>query len=186
MFNFSSQIDAMKTFIIGITLILASTILGFIWISIGLFALVVHTIGPIWGPIALGGLFLLPILIYFGLRLLPQNRRKRKQSAIDEAFNNSTVGSISRLIDTLSATSPVLATVAAIAAGFVATRFPQFLPMFSQIVLAFGEELQLHKVRRTEKKARQAKADYERTVNNPSPPDVEPVNKRRRKTPDMY
>ena len=71
MFNFSNQIDALKSFIIGLTLILACTILGIIWISIGLYQLVAKTIGPMWGPIVLGALFLLPIAVYFINRALP-------------------------------------------------------------------------------------------------------------------
>ena len=187
MFNFSNQIDALKSFIIGLTLILACAILGIIWISIGLYQLVARTIGPMWGPIVLGGLFLLPILIYFINRALPANKEKRRKSAMEEAFANSTIGSMSRMIDSLSATSPLLAAVAAVISGFMATRFPQFLPLIAQIVVAVNEELQGRKARKAEKKAKDARADYERAVNTPTPPDVEPINKRRRrKPPEMY
>ena len=108
-------------------------------------------------------------------------------SAMEEAFANSTVGSMSRMIDSLSTTSPILAAVAAVVAGFMATRFPQFLPLVAQVVVAVNEELQGRKVRKAEKKAKDAREEYERTVNNPVPPDVEPINKRRRrKEPEMY
>lgn len=187
MFNFSNQIDALKSFIIGLTLILACTILGIIWISIGLYQLVAKTIGPMWGPVVLGLLFLLPIAVYFINRALPHNKDKRRKSAMEEAFANSTVGSMSRMIDSLSATSPVLAAVAAVVAGFMATRFPQFLPLVAQVVVAVNEEMQGRKVRKAERKAKDAREEYERTVNNPSPPDIEPINKRRRrKEPEMY
>ncbi|CAM3242265.1 hypothetical protein [Asticcacaulis taihuensis] len=183
MFNFSNQLESLKSSIIGLVLLLASAIIGLIWVSIGLYSLAVKLLGDLWGPLALGGIFLLPIVIYLIIKALPHNREKRRQSLIDEAFSKSTVGSISNLIDSLSATSPILATVAAIVAGFMATRFPQYLPMFSQIVSALGEEFKLHKVRRAESKVRKARAEYERTA-NPTPPDVEPVVKRRRKRND--
>lgn len=187
MFNFSNQIDALKSFIIGLTLILACTILGIIWISIGLYQIAAHTLGPIYGPLVLGVFFLLPIAAYLIHQTLPHNKKKRRQSAMEEAFANSTVGSISRLIDSLSATSPVLATVAAVLSGFIATRFPQFLPLLAQIVVAVNEEIQQRKVRKAEKTAQKARDDYERSANPPPPPDVEPVNKRRRrKQPEMY
>ena len=180
MFNFSHQFENFKSSLIGLVLILASAMLGLIWISIGIHKIAIQLLGELWGPLALGGIFLLPVIIYFGIRALPQNQKKRRQSMIDEAFANSSVGSISRIIDTLSPVSPVLATVAAIVAGFVATRFPQLLPTFSQIVQALGEELQLRKVNKAEAKVRKARAEYERTA-TPPPPDVVPVAKRRRK-----
>ena len=183
MFNFSSQIENLKSSIISLVLLLASAIIGLIWVSIGLYSLAVKLLGELWGPLALGGLFLLPIIIYLIIKAMPHNKEKRRQSLIDEAFSKSTVGSISNLIDNLSGVSPVLATMAAIVAGFMATRFPQYLPMFSQIVSSLGEEFKLHKVRRAESKVRKARAEYERSA-NPSPPDVEPVVKRRRKKND--
>ena len=183
MFNFSSQLENLKSSIIGLVLLLASAIIGLIWVSIGLYSLAVKLLGDLWGPLALGGIFLLPIVVYLIVKALPHNKEKRRQSLIDEAFSKSTVGSISNLIDNLSGVSPVLATVAAIVAGFMATRFPQYLPMFSQIVSSLGEEFKLHKVRRAESKVRKARAEYERAA-TPTPPDVEPVVKRRRKKND--
>ncbi len=183
MFNFSHQIENFKSSLIGLVLLLASAIIGLIWVSIGIYSLAVKLLGVLWGPLALGGLFLLPIIIYLIVKAMPHNKEKRRQSLIDEAFSKSTVGSISNLIDSLSSTSPVLATVAAIVAGFMATRFPQYLPMFSQIVSSLGEEFKLHKVRRAESKVRKARAEYERSA-NPTPPDVEPVAKRRRRKND--
>ena len=183
MFNFSNQLENLKSSLIGLILLLASAIIGLIWVSIGLYSLAVKLLGDLWGPLALGGIFLLPIIIYLVIKSLPHNKEKKRQSLIDEAFSRSTVGSISNLIDNLSGVSPVLATVAAIVAGFMATRFPQYLPMFSQIVSSLGEEFKLHKVRRAESKVRKARAEYERSA-NPSPPDVEPVVKRRRKKND--
>lgn len=183
MFNFSHQIDNFKSSLIGLVLLLASAIIGLIWVSIGIYSLAVKLVGDLWGPLALGGIFLLPIVIYLVIKSLPHNKEKKRQSLIDEAFSRSTVGSISNLIDNLSGVSPILATVAAIVAGFMASRFPQYLPMFSQIVSSLGEEFQLHKVRRAESKVRKAKAEYER-ASTPNPPDVEPVVKRRRKKND--
>ena len=106
MFNFSNQLESLKSSIIGLVLLLASAIIGLIWVSIGLYSLAVKLLGDLWGPLALGGIFLLPIVIYLIIKALPHNREKRRQSLIDEAFSKSTVGSISNLIDSLSATSP--------------------------------------------------------------------------------
>jgi len=186
MFNFSHQIETFKSALIGLVLMLAAAIIGLIWISIAIYGLAVKLLGDLWGPLALGFAFLLPIIVYLIIKALPHNQQKKRQSLIDEAFAKSTVGSISNLIDNLSGVSPVLATVAAIVAGFMATRFPQYLPMFSQIVSSLGEEFKLHKVRRAEAKVRKARAEYER-ASAPPPPDVVPASKRRRKkTDDPY
>ena len=180
MFNFTHQLENFKASLIGLVLVLASAIIGLIWISIGLYTLAVVMLGSLWGPVALGGLFLLPIFIYAIVKSLPSSQQKRKQSAFDAAFANTSVGSISRIIESLSGISPILATVAAVVAGFMVTRFPQFLPMFSQIVTALAEELQLRNVRKAENKARKARDEYDNSM-PPPPPDVEPVAKRRRK-----
>jgi len=187
MFNFTHQLEALKSSIIAIVLILACTILGLIWISIALYSLLVIVAGPLWGPLVLGLVFLLPIAVYAIIKALPANQKKKKQSAFEAAFANSTVGSISLLIESLSGTSPILATVAAVIAGFMATRFPQFLPLLSQLVTAVAQEMQLRSTRKAEANKTKTKAEADRGAAAPPPPDVEPATRRRgKKTADMY
>ncbi|MGZ3297888.1 MAG: hypothetical protein ACXU8O_02640 [Asticcacaulis sp.] len=181
---FSHQIDAIKDSIIGLVLILATAIIGLGWIGYGLFAVFVRYLGPEWGPFALGGLFLLPLIIFFAVKLLPHSKKKRKQQAYSEAFANSSVGAISHMVDAMSGHSPIAATLVAVLGGFMASRFPQFLPMFAEIVSALGEELARRKVKKAEKVEREARADYERAAAAPPPPDVEPIKRRGRKMAD--
>lgn len=182
MFNFSQQFEAIKASVVGVSLIIACTVLGFIWISIGLYAFAVKLLGTTWGPIALGVLFLLPILVVAVRSVVaPKDRRSNAQKAYDAAFANSSVGSIAKMIETMSAHSPLLAAVVAVAGGFLASRFPQFLAIFAELVTAFGDELSRNKKRKAEDAVRKAAA-YEASGTQPPPPDFAPVSKRRRKS----
>ncbi len=184
---FSKEINSIKSSLIGLVLILATAIMGLGWIGFGLYSLFVLYLGAVLGPIALGGLFLLPIIIFFVAKALPHNVQKRKQQAYNEAFANSTVGAISRMVDAMSGHSPVAATVVAVLGGFLASRFPQFLPMLAEVVGALGEELSRRRERKAEKmekSARETREAYERAA--PPPPDVEPIVKRRKRAAGDY
>ena len=185
---FSKEINSIKASLIGLVLILATAIIGLGWIGFGLYSLFVLYLGLIWGPIALGGLFLLPILIFFGVKALPHNSAKRRQQAYNEAFANSTVGAISRMVDSMSGHSPVAATVVAILGGFLASRFPQFLPMLAEVVGALGDELARRRERKAEKneKAAREHTARERAADAPPPPDIEPIVKRRKRAAGDY
>ncbi len=185
MFNLNHRIDSIRASLIGIVLILACTILGFIWVSVGLYAFLTQQLGPIWGPVALGGLLFLPIVIWSLIQAVaPRDKRSKQQRAYDAAFANSSVGSISRMIEAMAGHSPFLAAAAAVVGGFLATRFPQFLSMFAELVTAYGDELVRHKARKAEARAEMA-AEYERRGAPQPPPDVEP-RRRGKKPADTY
>ncbi len=184
---FSKEINSIKSSLIGLVLILATAIMGLGWIGFGLYSLFVLYFGAVLGPIALGGIFLLPIIIFFAAKALPQNTAKRKQQAYNEAFANSSVGAISRMVDAMSGHSPIAATVVAVMGGFLASRFPQFLPMLAEVVGALGEELARRRERKAEKMekdARETRASHDRAA--PPPPDVEPIVKRRKRAAGDY
>jgi hypothetical protein len=189
MFNFSHQIDSIKSSLIGFVLVLATAIMGLVWISIGIYAFAVKFFGPEWGPVALGVLSLVPLAIYIGVKAMKkQDKRSKQQRAYDAAFAASPVGSLSQMIETMSQHSPLLAAVVAVLGGFLASRFPQFLSMFAELVNAYSQELTRHKARKAEERTRRAYDDERRGGANPPPPDVEPVSRRRGKkqTADMY
>ncbi len=184
MFNVSDKIESFKSSLIGVVLVLACTVLGLIWISIGIYSFFVAKLGLVWGPILLGGLLFLPILIYGLFKLLTnKDKRSKQQRMFDAAFASSSVGSISRMIETMATHSPLLAAVVAAAGGFLASRFPQFLSMFAELVSAFGDELDRRNARRAEDKARKAEEDERSGAPRP-PPDVEPTRRRGKKVAD--
>jgi hypothetical protein len=183
---FSKEINSIKSSLIGLVLILATAIIGLGWIGFGLYSLFVLYLGTVIGPIALGGLFLLPILIFFALKALPRNAAKRRQQAYNDAFANSTVGAISRMVDSMSGHSPAAAAIVAVLGGVLASRFPQFLPILAEMVGALGDELSRRRERKAEKAAREGTATYERAAKAPPPPDVEPIVKRRKRAGGDY
>ena len=186
MFNINHRIDSIKSSLIGLVLVLASTILGLIWISVGLYNFLSEKLGSLWGPVALGGLLFVPLLVYGVVKAMaPRDRRSKQQRMFDEAFASSSVGSISRMIETMTPHSPFLAAGVAAVAGFVATRFPQFMSMFAELVTALGDELSRRKTQKSEDRAR-ATAEMERRGAPQPPPDVEPVAKRRKAKADIY
>lgn len=187
MFNFGHKFDEIKSSVIGFVLMLACAIIGLIWLSVSLYSVLTAAMGPQWGPAVLGLIFLVPIAVYGVVKLIaPKDKRSKQQKMFDAAFANSSVGSISRMIEAMSPHSPLLAAAVATVGGFVATRFPQFLSMFSELIGALGDELTRHKTRKAEDAVRRAEA-YEDSGMAPPPPDVEPAPKRRsRAKMDQY
>lgn len=187
MFDLHNRIDSIRASVIGLVLIIACTILGLIWVSIGVYAFLTLKLGPVWGPVALGGVLFLPMVIWAIVQAAtPKDKRSKAQRAYDNAFAASSVGSISRMIESMSAHSPFLATAVAVAGGFLATRFPQFLAMFAELVTAWGDELVRHKARKAQMEAERA-ADFERRGGSaPPPPDVEPRRRGKKQPADMY
>ncbi|MBW8880167.1 MAG: hypothetical protein JF615_01735 [Asticcacaulis sp.] len=130
-------------------LMLACTILGIIWLSVSLYNYLTVQFGPIAGPAICGAVLFIPIIIYGILKVTHhKDKRSKKERMFDEAFANSSVGSLSRMIETMSAHSPFAAAAVAIIGGFLASRFPQFLSIFAELVHGLGDELDRRRVRR--------------------------------------
>ncbi len=184
MFDLHQRFDSLRASLIGLVLILACTILGIIWLTIGVYAFLTLKLGPVWGPVALGGILFVPMVIFLFFQVFRRKGKSKQQMAYEAAFANSSVGSISRMVEAMSPHSPFLATAVAVAGGFLAARFPQFLSMFAEVVTALGDELVRHKARRSQAAA-ERDADYERRGAPKPPPDVEP-RRRGKKQADIY
>ena len=50
MFNFSDHLQELRSTLVGLVLILAATIIGFVWISLGIYFWLSSFLGNIWGP----------------------------------------------------------------------------------------------------------------------------------------
>jgi hypothetical protein len=185
MFNVSHKIESFKTSLIGFVLMLACTILGIIWLSVSLYNYLTLKFGLIAGPAICGAVLFLPIIGYGLFKAFHRkDKRSKKERMFDEAFANSSVGSLSRMIESMSKHSPFAAAAVAIIGGFLASRFPQFLSMFAELVQAASDELDRRRVHKAEEKVRKAEEARGAT---PPPPDVEPrVKRRSRAKADMY
>ncbi len=184
MFNVSHKIEVIKSTVIAVVLVVACAILGIVWLSVALYNYLKVALGDIAGPALLGVLLFLPLAGYGIYKAVTKHDKRTKQERMfDEAFANTSVGSLSRMIETMAPHSPFLAALVAVMGGFLASRFPQFLSMFSELVVALGDELDRRRVRKAEEKVRK---EEERSGATPPPPDVEPVSKRRRSKADVY
>jgi hypothetical protein len=156
MFNFSEALSELRDSMISVVLLVAAAIIGLAWMSIGLFNALSLWLGPIWGPIMLGAAMTLPLLVYVIFRLSRAKSQKQNLSFLKQqthsAYEQSSVLHISRIIEGLSTTSPLMATLGAIGAGFLATRFPALLQVVSEVITAWADDV---KRKRSEKEAEQ-------------------------------
>ncbi len=137
MFNFNDHLQELRANIMSLVLLLSATIIGFVWISIGIYHWLSTCLGAVWGPIVLGLICFIPIIIFafikaFARTPLPQNRSEQA---------DATVLNMSKVFESLSGRSPFLVASAAIIAGFLATRFPALLTVFTQILAAYAEDI---------------------------------------------
>ena len=138
MFNFNDHLQELRSTIVGLVLLLAATIIGFVWISIGLYHWLSLCLGAVWGPIVLGLVYFLPLVIFaFVKAFFRQTLVTQRQN--DPA--NTAILNISRVFESLSGRSPFFVATAVIIAGFLATRFPSLLAVFTQILTAYADDM---------------------------------------------
>jgi len=138
MFNFSDHLQELRSTLIGLVLILAATIIGFVWISIGIYFWLSATLGSVWGPIVLGLIYFLPIVIFALAKAFRPSvpvAPPRQDNADLAALN------LTKVIENLSGRSPLWVASAAILAGFLATRFPALLSVFMQLISVYAEDV---------------------------------------------
>ncbi|MFT4091211.1 MAG: hypothetical protein QM645_10795 [Asticcacaulis sp.] len=144
MFNLSEQLSDLRDSLITVALLVAAAVIGLGWASIGLFNALKMWLGPVWGPVALGAVMIVPLIIYVIIKHVTKKEKKRQQAFMNQqtqaAYAQSSVVHISRIIDALKGQSPILASVAAVVAGIMATRFPSLLVIISEAVSAWAED----------------------------------------------
>lgn len=143
MFNISEHLQELRSSIIAISLLLATTILGLVWISIGVSSLLINWVGPLWGPVLLGGIFLLPILCYALAKIFVREPQKIQSLFSHHNTVEDSMVNMGKIIGSLSGQSPLLVTLVAVVAGFLATRFPAVLSVFTQLVAAYAEDVKV-------------------------------------------
>lgn len=139
MFNFNDRLSGLRSTIIGLVLLLAATIIGFVWISIGVYHWLTLCLGAVWGPIVLGLLYFLPIVIFAFAKAFA--RPSPPPALPSSEPTDASALYMSKAFENLSGRSPFFVVSAAIIAGFIATRFPSLLSVFTQILAAYGEDV---------------------------------------------
>lgn len=171
MFNLKPHIDYALSASLKVVLLAGLTLIGLVWLSIGLYAALSQWLGPIWGPILLGGVFFVPVVI-MGIGALVSPPKPQAQGFASQSFTDNPILGVSKVIDAMSGHSPILATLAAVAAGFLATRFPSLLSLLAQALTALSADLNR---RNQQKDAQKAAKAAEEEVMPPPPPDIEPI-----------
>ena len=64
MFNFSDHLQELRSTLVGLVLILAATIIGFVWISVGIYFWLSSMLGNVWAPLVLGLIYFVPIIAF--------------------------------------------------------------------------------------------------------------------------
>lgn len=148
MFNFSDRFQELRSTIIGLVLLLASIIMGIVWIAIGLSRWLSACLGEVWGPIVLGLICFVPVVIFALVKVFSRSSPRPSASLNQSGFVDPSTANIAGLFEKVSGQSPFMGAVAAIVAAFLINRFPTILPLFVQLVSAYVEDV----------KARAAKA----------------------------
>jgi hypothetical protein len=139
MFNFSDHLQELRSLIIGLALLLATTIIGLIWISIGFYHSLSIYLGSTWGPIVLGLIFFVPMLIFTFVKAFSRNTLQSRQQV--DSHTDMAALNFSKVINSLSGQPPFFVASVAIVGGVLATRFPALLSVFIQVLTAYAEDV---------------------------------------------
>ena len=140
MFNFSDHLQELRSTIVGLVLILSATVIGFVWISIGIYFWLSSSLGSVWGPLVLGFIYFIPIIIFalykaFARPVQPPKPQLHEQDLAIQTF--------SKAFEALPGQSPFLVIVVAAVAAFLATRFPSLLTTFTQLLATFTADAKI-------------------------------------------
>lgn len=143
MFNFSDKFQEFRSNIVGVVLVLGSSTMGVIWICIGLSRLLSRLLGDIWGPIVLGLLCFVPVVIFALIKAFGRNNAPTSTNANLGLYGEPAIANMAGLFEKLSGQSPLLGVIAALVTAFLIKRFPGVLPLFAQLLTAYIEDMKI-------------------------------------------
>lgn len=143
MFNFSDKFQEFRSNIVGVVLLLGSSIMGVVWIGVGLSRLLSTYLGEIWGPIVLGLLCFVPVVIFALVKAFSRDSAPAPTRVNLGEFGEPGIASMAGLFEKLSGQSPLLGVVAAVTAAFLIKRFPGILPLFAQLLSAYIDDVNM-------------------------------------------
>lgn len=143
MFNFSDKFQEFRSNMVGVVLLLGCTIMGSVWIGVGLSRLLSAYLGEIWGPIVLGLLCFVPVVIFALVKAFSRDSAPAPARVNLGEFGEPSIASMAGLFEKVSGQSPLLGVVAAVAAAFIIKRFPGILPLFAQLLTAYMDDINM-------------------------------------------
>jgi len=118
----------------GLVLILASAVIGVVWLSVAIAGMLAAWLNPPLAALATAGLFFLPPII-FSIALALRGRRARQaqeQSQQALAASPDLLVELTRIAQDMAARAPLAAVAVALLGGLLAARFPAALPLLVQ------------------------------------------------------
>jgi hypothetical protein len=138
MFNVSDHLQELRSTLVGLVLILAATIIGFVWISIGIYFWLSSMLGNVWAPLVLGLIYFVPIIVFAFSKAFARPNTNPAQPPREQDLS---LQAFSKTFENLSNRSPLVIIASVAVAGFLATRFPSLLSLFNQLLAAYSEEV---------------------------------------------
>jgi hypothetical protein len=115
----------------GLALILATAVVGLVWLSMAFARAVELYIDPDWGawsaPTIVAAIFLAPLCLFFLVRLFRRPSKDESHSAVPLTAQPDNISEITRMAEAVAEKSPLTALAIAVLAGFLAARFPSAL-----------------------------------------------------------
>ena len=138
MFDLDHRLKDLRASLVVGVFVGATAVLGMVWISLGLYSYLNRELGPVWGPLVLGMICFVP-LIWFALA--KTFTRPAPTPPASMPLEANLVASLleNKVFDGARGTSPLIIALVAVAAGFIASRFPGALATFSQVLAAYSQ-----------------------------------------------
>lgn len=137
MFNINNQLRELRASLMGIGFVLVMAIIGMVWISVGVCAWLSSRLGVVWGPIVLGLVFFLPIIVFALVRTFGGGQPVQPS----HPYADDPAVAIARLAESMPGASPFWVAVIAIVGGVLAARFPGLLGLILQLLTAYSEDM---------------------------------------------
>lgn len=132
MLNFTSQIREAQITGAGIFLILASGVLGLVWISVWAVEAIENANSRLESPLIVGAIAIAPLAVLLANSALKKQTKLDAQAALPGTSDE--LAKISRVAESLVVQSPLIALALAALAGILAVRFPSALTLLLQII----------------------------------------------------
>ena len=139
MFDLDHRLKDLRASIVGSVFVGATAVMGMVWISLGLYSYLSRELGPVWGPLVLGLICFVP-LIWFALAKtfarpapIPPTQGPLEANLVARLLEH-------KMVENAGGTSPLIIALVAVAAGFIASRFPGALATLSQVLAAYSQE----------------------------------------------
>lgn len=140
MFDLDNRLKDLRASIVGSVFMVATAIMGLVWISLGLYSFLSRELGQVWGPVVLGLICFVPMILF---ALVKTFARPKPVPPRHDALESNLLAKLleHKAVENAGGSSPLVFAVVAVAAGFLATRFPGAVATLNQALTAYAQEM---------------------------------------------